>query len=209
MRFSLLAGLVLLTVSTTQLQAQYINNKASTIGESWARGMSDVVRSAGDANLSNSAAAINYEAARKANMENRIEYTNTYFENKRLNKAYRAELSAPRLTNEQIHRLAKDGLPTRLTASQLDPLTGRIRWPLALLDEPYGTGRAVMDQSFADRAENQGFRDYTTFSEVSRTGDRMLATLKDNIRKYVPNDYLDAKRFIKGLVYEGRIPVGQ
>jgi hypothetical protein len=64
MRFPLLAGLLLLTVSTAQVNAQYVNNKASTIGESWARGMSDVVRSAGDANLSNSAAEINYQAAR-------------------------------------------------------------------------------------------------------------------------------------------------
>jgi hypothetical protein len=209
MRFPLLAGLLLLTVSTAQVNAQYVNNKASTIGESWARGMSDVVRSAGDANLSNSAAAINYQEARTAELENRLNYTNTYFENKRLNKAYRAELASPRMSNEAIHRTAKDGLPRRLTASQLDPLTGRIQWPLALLDEIYVGSRAVLDASFAGRAENQGFRDYTAFSEVRHMGDRMLKTLKDNIRKYVPNDYLDAKRFVKSLVYEGRIPVGQ
>ena len=37
----------------------YVNNKASTVGESYARGMGDVMRSQGMRNLANSEAAIN------------------------------------------------------------------------------------------------------------------------------------------------------
>ena len=50
--------------------------------------MADVVRSAGAANLMNSAAAINVETARSAYLDNQIKFTNTYFEKKRIRQSY-------------------------------------------------------------------------------------------------------------------------
>ena len=51
---------------------------ASTAAEGQLRGMGDLVRSQGQANLSNSAAAINYSVARKNEIENRNQWTHTY-----------------------------------------------------------------------------------------------------------------------------------
>ncbi len=62
---------------------------ASTAAESAAHGVSDVVQAAGAANLMNSEAAKNYEAARSQYIDNRLKGTKTYFEMKQYNKDYR------------------------------------------------------------------------------------------------------------------------
>ena len=61
---------------------------ASTAAEGAARGMADVVRSAGAANLMNSEAAINIEDARSKYIDNRMQATNTYFQMKTVNKCF-------------------------------------------------------------------------------------------------------------------------
>ena len=52
-------------------------------------GMANVVRSAGYANVMNSIATQNYEQAYSADLDNRLKYTNTYFEMRRNNKEAR------------------------------------------------------------------------------------------------------------------------
>ena len=76
--------------------------RPSTAAESYQRGFADVVRSAGAANVMNSAAMINVEEARSKNIENDLKATETYFEKKRVNKEYREQTKRPRPTSEQL-----------------------------------------------------------------------------------------------------------
>ena len=102
---------------------------ASTLEEGYLRGLGDLVRSAGAANLMNSQAALNYEDARAKYFENRLRGVQTYFDMKKLNHDYRAEMRGQRATSEQLFRLAKMRAPEPLHPSEFDPYSGEVRWP--------------------------------------------------------------------------------
>jgi hypothetical protein len=188
--------------------APYYNNKASTVGESWARGVSDVVRSQGEANLRNSEAAINVEEARSRNFDNRLKYTQTYFENRRMNREYRAAERGPRITEQQAERIARERAPKRATTNDLDPITGGLAWPRALTDPQYDPYRKKIEALFQGRAKQGGAIGMDTFRDIKSTGDELLTALHANIGNYSPNDYMDAKRFVERLQNEARFPVG-
>ena len=63
-------------------------NRASTAGESYARGMADVTRSAGMYNLATSEAAINLTEAQSNYIKNRDQWTNTYCQMREANRLY-------------------------------------------------------------------------------------------------------------------------
>ena len=102
---------------------------ASTVEEGAARGMADVIRSTGAANLMNSEAAKNIEDARKKYIENRLQATQTYFEMKQINKQARWG-NQKRPTQADLIRYSQSRLPDRLNHSQLDPLSGVLSWPM-------------------------------------------------------------------------------
>ena len=195
-------------VATLSLAQQYAGGPvyeyhASTAAEGYARGMADVIRSAGEANLRNSEAANNYEEARSKNFDNRLKYTNTYFEQRRLNAEYRAAERRPRPSSEQLFRLAASGVPDRLSPGELDPLSGKIAWPAVLRLPAYDQQRAKLDALFAKRAEAQ-ISAYALYGEIRATADELLNALKANITDYPANAYLTAKQFVERLAYEAR-----
>ena len=102
---------------------------ASTAAEGFQRGMADVIRSTGAANMMNSEAMINVETARQQYISNRLYGTQTYFEMRRLNKEARAAEAGPRPTQQDVIRYAQERAPNRLSTSEVDPLTGNIAWP--------------------------------------------------------------------------------
>ncbi len=102
----------------------------TTVAGSYMQGLSSVINAAGQANLANSAAANNWENAYSLDLNNRLQATNTYFEQRRINREATAEERGPRVTEAELVRMAKEAAPARLTASQLDPVTGEIAWPV-------------------------------------------------------------------------------
>ena len=68
--------------------------RGSTAAESYQRGFADS-RSAGQANLMDSMAAQNYEQARAMDIENRLKWTESYYQMRQANRAYRASKAAP------------------------------------------------------------------------------------------------------------------
>ncbi len=180
---------------------------ASTAAEGRMRGMGDLVRSTGEANLANSGAAINYSIARRNEIENRAAYTETYFEMRRANKAYRAAEKGPKPTMEQLVRLAQDGAPKRLSPSELDTVTGAVNWPVALQADSFAAGRASLEAAFARRGTNSviGTKDYVL---VRGETTAMLADLKKQIRDMPPQEYSNARKFLESLAYEATQPAG-
>ena len=178
---------------------------ASTAAESAARGVSDVVQAAGAANLMNSEAAKNYEAARSQYIDNRLKGTKTYFEMKQYNKDYRDANKPARPTSEQLFRLAKDATPKPLTAEELDPVTGQIKWPEVLLASDFTECRKTLDTLYAERANASGKINLDQFKEIRQSIRQLQDLLKGKLNDLPPQTFSEANAFIKKLEHAGQM----
>ena len=202
-KFTLAFTLAISAAGVAQAQWGYPSYHSSTAAEGFQRGFADVVRSAGEANLNNSAAAINFEQARSMNMQNHLQYAETYFQMRQVNRQARAAESGPRLSTEQLFRIAHEQAPDRLSNSDLDPLTGDITWPIVLQGNEYSEYRDTLTSLFADRAREGGSVTITELQQIRATTSDALATLRANIRNYPSNEYLKARRFLENLSFSG------
>lgn len=178
---------------------------ASTAAEGAARGMADVVRSAGAANVMNSEAAKNYETARSQNLDNRLKYTKTYFEMKQYNKDYRDATKAPRPTSEQLFRLAKEATPKTLTPDQLDPVTGQIKWPEVLLASDFNQCRKSLEGLYAERAGASDKINLDQYNEIRQSIKEMQDLLKGKLSDLPPQVFSSTNAFIKQLQYAAQL----
>lgn len=196
---------VLLSASTAK--AQYWGGggsyqpRASTVGESHARGLADVTRAASQANLVNAMAAGEVEKARSLHLDNRLKGTNYFFEMRRVNKQSRAE-ERPKPTTEQVYRLASMRAPKRLDTQEVNK-TGGISWPKLLQLKAFDNARKVVDGAFNERAKN-GQASVETYLAVQQTVKAMESQLKSMIRDVPPMDYTTAKTFVNRLANEVR-----
>jgi hypothetical protein len=179
---------------------------ASTVGQSYAMGMADLVQAAGQAHLSNSQAAINLEQANSMNLDNQIKGTQTYFEMRKMNTSYRKAEQSPGLTTEDSWRVAQMNMPKRLNSTQLDPVTGKIYWPMMFQDPRYENYRKQLDQLFVQRETSHGGIGYDTFMQIQQVTDSLLADLQKNISQYDPQQYISMKKFVESLAYEAKMP---
>jgi Txe/YoeB family toxin of Txe-Axe toxin-antitoxin module len=178
---------------------------ASTAAEGQMRGMADLVRSQGQANLDHSAAAVNYSVARRNEMNNRLAWTHTYFQMREANRAYRAAERGPRPTMESLTRFAQAGRPRRLSSSELDPVSGEITWPMLLEYDAYATDRAELEGAFTRRAYRRAIT-AEDYAAVKETTAQMLNRLKEQVRQVSQSPYIAAKKFIESLAYEADVP---
>ena len=185
----------------------YQSGHASTAAEGAMRGAGDLIRSGSVANLNNSEAAINMTEAAKRGMENRQQWTDTYFQMRDANRQYRAAERGPKMTMEQAVRLAQSGKPDALSPSDLDSVDGGISWPMMLQSPKYADYRAQLEGLFSKRAELGGISTDDYFM-ISRSTRGMLDQLKTEVRTAPPAEYMAAKRFIESLAFEANRPAG-
>lgn len=211
LKFSALPLLLLVGVLARPANAQFWGNNyyhAATEAESAANGMANVISAAGQANLLNSQAAQNYEVARSMDLDNRYKAENTYFEMRKMNRAYVAAERGPKPTSEQMFRLAKERAPDRLNANQLDPLTGQISWPVILEEDAYKDYRDKLEELFALKARHNGQIGPSEYAELQRTTKAMEAELRKHIKEYTGTDYARARSLIESLSYEATLTAG-
>lgn len=178
----------------------------STPAGSYLTGLGNAIRAQGQFNLDTSAAAINLEEAQKRAIENRKLWTNTYFEMRRINQEYRnARRPRPESPSTWVRR-AQEAAPDRLSASELDPVTGRIAWPRVLVGNEYQGDRERLDRLFTDRALAHGAIGVETHAEIRIAIDETLARLRARIREYGTDEYLAARRFLTSLRHEATFP---
>jgi hypothetical protein len=171
-----------------------------TVAGNAMNGMASMISAAGDYNLATSAAAVNMTQAQKNEIENRAQWTQTYFDMRAVNRSARAAEQAPKLTMEQLARIAHEGAPTPLSPSQVDPVTGRIDWPALLQTEPYAPQRAVLDPLVAKQATLGGLS-YPDQEKAHDAIDAIMATLKGQIREVPSAQYLASRNFLSSLLY--------
>jgi hypothetical protein len=169
--------------------------------------MANIMTSAGAANLSNSAAAINYEQARSANIDNRLKNTKTYFEMKQVNKDYRNASKTPRPTSEQLFRLAKDATPDRLDPTQLDPVTGMVHWPEILKTDEYTKYRETLDGLFQATSQKQGKLSADEYKAIRQAIADVRIELKNRVDDYPPQVWSKTNTFLQQLDYEVRMRI--
>lgn len=176
------------------------NYGASTAAGSAMNGMASAISAAGDYNLATSAAAVNMTQAQHNEIQNRQEWTNTYFEMRATNRAARAAERGPKPTMEQLVRIAHDGAPSPLKTSQVDPVSGSLAWPGPLQAEGFDAQRAEVQQLFAKRA-SQGGLDYTEQAKARQAIQVMREELKAQIKDIPPQDYVASRDFLRSLNY--------
>jgi len=180
---------------------------ASTAAEGAARGMADLVRSQGQTNLNNSAAAINYSVARRNQTDNRSAWTSTYFQMRQENRRARAAERGPRPSMADLVRYAQAGKPKPLSPSELDNITGNVHWPMLLQVDDYQDSRYELEKIFKSRART-GTLSPSDFMRIRQVTTSMLDQLKGNIRELPPQQYMIAMRFLESLAYEASRPLG-
>lgn len=171
-----------------------------TVAGSALNGMANAIGAMGSYNLSTSAAAVNMTQARRNAIENSAYYTDTYFQMRAANRAYRAAEAGPRPTAEQIARLARDGAPRPLSPGDLNSVNGEISWPPALQKENFAQERAVMEQISATKAAH-GSLSISDQMAARRTVEMMFADLKSQIKDIPPQEYVASRNFLRSLNY--------
>jgi len=179
---------------------------ASTAAEGYANGVGNVMQSAGIYNLQTSQAAINMEQARSMDIANNLQGTQTYFEMRKINTASRKAEEIPGLTTEDSWRVAQSNLPKRMTPVELDPVTGKIYWPMTLQGPQFEPYRAQLDKLFVQRETAHGGIGYETYTKIQDLTTAFLADLKKSINDYKAGDHVKMKNFIESLAYEARFP---
>src|SRR5262245_14927970 len=169
-------------------------------------GPANLIQAAGYYNLSTSQAAINYETARSMELDNQLKHTETFFEMRRVNTVARKSEEIPGLTTEDSCRIAQANLPKRLTALELNPLTGNIDWPMALQDPRYDNYRTQIDRFFVLRGTSHGRTSYENYMQNQQVIQSFLVDLKSNLDAYSSGDYVTAKNFLKSLEFEAKSP---
>jgi hypothetical protein len=180
----------------------------STPMGSYMTGMGNAIRAQGQYNLMTSQAAINLEQAAKADMENQLQWTNTFFEMRRINQAYKDSKKGPPRTPDDWVRMAVNAAPQRLETNALDPVTGQLAWPPALQADTFAADRTELEKLFAERATSHGAVGLDNYNKIRNTVDNALSKLRDLIRDIDTRNYIQARNFLNGLAREADFPSG-
>lgn len=173
------------------------------------RGQGELARGMGQYNLDTSKGIINLQSAKSMEIGNRLKWTETFFEMRRINRTNRALEAGPRPTIEQVVTFARMQAPRRLTSLELDPVTGTITWPIVLKDSPYLDERKFLEDQFEMRAAAGGSTDFAQFETVGAAIDTLKGKLKDNVTKYPPRKYGESRTFLDSLQREFELPLSQ
>ena len=176
------------------------NQGASTLEEGAMRGMASVISAKGDYNLATSAAAVNLTQADKQYIENRQQATETYFAMRETNRAAREANRSARLSTEQLVRIASQAAPKQLTASEIDPVSGKVQWPDLLQGDQFVQERSSLDKLALKHAQ-YGTLPVTDLEAAGHLIEAMSAKLRQVVTTAPAQKYVDAKNFLKSLMY--------
>jgi hypothetical protein len=180
---------------------------SSTAAEGFNRGRAAVIQAAGEYNLNTSQAAINYQQAYRASLENSVTYAETYFAKRRINDSYHDAKQGPPPSQETLAQRARQGVPERLDGNQFEPAFGTLFWPAVFNDSEFSADRRELDRLMADRDAQAGVGSEHFRLVADRTA-AMEAELRDKIGELTPTEYVQAKKFLKSLAYEARFVPG-
>jgi hypothetical protein len=179
---------------------------AATADESWARGRADAIRALGEYDRNRAAAAIDWEAARDAAIENWKSQVRANWE---IREEYKdRELAAhPPMTPEQQIAVTRARDPKRLTPSELSA-DGTINWPAALQAAEFESARSRLEGLFAERARGVSPAAASAIArQVDAQAIAMAQTLAGMSGGMDPLEQVAVGNFINSLRLEARLPL--
>jgi hypothetical protein len=172
-----------------------------TPAEGALNGIGNVISSRGNYNLSTSAAAINMTLAERNSLQNQLERVDTFFQKRQMNQAYQAQERGPRLTQEDLARIARAGVPAPLSPGDVNPVSGQINWPGPLTQDSFSADRTALEQLSANKATH-GTLSSSDQMTARKTIESMFAELKSQIQDIPSQDYIASKNFLNSMIYE-------
>jgi hypothetical protein len=186
---------------------------ATTVGESWAKGMASMGHAWADMALKGSLAGVNNQEALKRSLENRSLYTSTVWEQREIRDRARSmerqrlkeRADQDRQRRQQSGQASQRGQgrtvapPVRPDARQLSS-TGEIRWPKMLRGDAYAEGREELEQLFSERATAVRTGDGSENCRAVQVATKdMLDEIQRHFDALSPQEYMAARRFIRSL----------
>jgi hypothetical protein len=166
--------------------------------EGYQRGMADVIRARGEAAENVSRARINNEEARSKYLDNKLKWTEIYWERKRLGEAELAkDYAKARERREYWKETTRDRTPETLHPSQFNAQTGDLEWPEALQGAIYANSRKEIEAELQLQATTGTTANAGKIRTLAR---QMQDELKDHIREMSSNEYIAARKFLDRLV---------
>lgn len=176
---------------------------ASTAPQGYMDGMSQVIRSRGAASVDYSQARINNQQAASSYLDNQQKWFDYYHQRKDRGKQMMAAQAAEQKAAAQRYVAhEKSGFPPRLTASQLDPVTGQINWPEALKADMFADSRKKIEDLASVMHVAGSTVDFD--KEFHDAAHEMLSQLKTTVRDTPTFEYVAARQFLESLAFEGR-----
>jgi len=169
-----------------------------TAESSAAQGYAALVNAEGYYNMATAQGWVYAEQARAQYLENRRVAFQGYLAGKEQRSAIDAQKrEASRHTIEALNVAAKSALPQPLGPEAVNPVTGQINWPKALLDNQYTATRKEIEKVFELRAKTSGGP--SDQSKIHVAAGAMTQVLKSNIRQMSSTEYMKARKFLDSL----------
>lgn len=195
-------------VATVPINNWNYQHHASTFEQGYFQGAASVIQATGQANYSNSLAAVNFQEAYRRQLENSRLYVQVFLERREMVRQYLDRYGDHPPTRETLDRVAKAALPDRLSADEYDPVTGTLVWPHVLRDVAYDPFRKRIDELMTSRSPDNSGDGSPWQRELRQLVDAMQRLLRQNIDAITAQQYARAKWFLISLNYEGMLPSG-
>lgn len=171
-----------------------------TVEGSAMRGMASVISAKGDYNLATSAAAVNLTQAQKQDIQNRQQATQAYFNMQETNRVGRDAKRSPRLSHEQLVRIAADAAPRQVSSNEVNPVTGQVNWPELLRRDQFAEEREALEKLSLKHA-HYGALGGDDLDNAGHLIEGMSAKLRSILTMVPAQRYMDAKNFLKSLMF--------
>lgn len=153
----------------------------------------------------NSRAAVNYQQAYSMYLDNLKKREQTYFEMRKMNASYRAEmeLQRPHPTPEQMVEFNKSRLPAPLALEQWNPAQNTFHWPQVLAGKEFAADRKKIEGLFVARVNDPYHSGLGSENarDIEHAVEAMNDRLHAKIDKISADEYLSGSKFLQSLSY--------
>jgi|GEM_PF-5821900 len=175
-------------------------DSVGTVTSSNLRGAASLQESLGRRAYFDSLSAINLQKAIDANLNNRRESLQSYYEMREYRE--NSVRNEKRITHEEAVRLAKAKAPDRLTSQDYDLQSGQIFWPRPLDSTVLSPYTKVINESFSKRSSLSGQYAGADARRVQRMVD-LIQEAVDAVKKELPvREYIALSDYLASISYE-------
>jgi len=169
-----------------------------TAESSAAHGYADYIRSEGYYNLATAQGRVYAEQARAQFLQNRSAAFQGYWAGKEQRSAIDAQKRERSRHSQEALDIAGRSNPLQpLGAEFLNPQTGKVVWPKALLDNKYTVKRTEIEELLELQVKTNGGS--SSHTRIQAATSELATLLKSNVTRTPATDYMKARKFLDRL----------